>query len=251
MRQSFSILFLTLFFASSFQLFAQNSIQKVDPPNWWIGMKYNQVQLLVYGENMGDLKASIDYEGVDLEQSITVANNNYLFLNVKISESAQAGEVKINFSKNGKVQETYAWPLLARSGNPIQGFDNSDAIYLITPDRFANGNPSNDEVEGMREKLDRSNKGGRHGGDLEGIRQNLDYIKDMGFTAVWLNPVLENDMKVYSYHGYSTTDFYQVDKRYGSNADYQAFAKETHQKGLSPYHGYDCQSLWFISLVDE
>ncbi|RMG81389.1 MAG: alpha-amlyase, partial [Bacteroidetes bacterium] len=113
-----------------------------------------------------------------------------------------------------------------------QGFSNSDVLYLITPDRFANGDPDNDAVEGMLELPDRANKGGRHGGDIAGIRQHLDYIADLGFTAIWLNPVLENNMKTYSYHGYSTTDYYRVDPRFGTNEDYRQLALDARRKGI-------------------
>lgn len=197
-------------------------------------MKTNSIQLLIYGENIGDLEARIDYTGVSLDKSIKVESKNYLFLDLTISEDAKAGDVPITFSKEDQPTETYTWSLKTREAgrDQLKGFDNSDAIYLITPDRFANGDPTNDDVKGMREKADRKFKGGRHGGDLEGIRQNLDYIQGLGFTAIWLNPVLENDMKDFSYHGYATTDFYKVDSRFGSNAFYKQVADEARAKGL-------------------
>lgn len=213
---------------------AQSPIKRVEPTNWWVGMKHNKIQLLVYGQNIAHLQAKIDYPGVSITRTIGVDNPNYLFLNLSIAATTKAGTVNIDFSKNGQKITSHAYPLLERDAirSNIDGFDASDAIYLITPDRFANGNPKNDNVKGMREQIDRKDKGGRHGGDIEGIRKNLDYIKDLGFTAVWLNPLLENDMEEYSYHGYSTTDFYKVDSRYGSNKEYQALADEARKKGL-------------------
>lgn len=225
---------LLLFSFSTFITQAQNTVQRIEPPNWWAGMHHNEIQLLVYGENVADLKPSLDYPDVSLEQVIQVQNPNYLFLNIHIGATAKAGALNINFSKNGETVESHSWSLQERQENRInlEGFDASDAIYLITPDRFANGDESNDSLEGLKEKANRSNKGGRHGGDIEGLRQNLDYIKDLGFTAFWLNPLLENDMEEYSYHGYSTTDYYKVDPRFGSNEDYLKLTEEARSKGL-------------------
>jgi glycosidase len=215
-------------------LFSQTTIQRVEPPNWWVGMKLNKVQLLVYGEDIGDLQASISYAGLSLDQTLKVQSNNYLFLDLTISEQAQPGEVEIRFSEGDEVKATHQWSLLTREAgrDELKGFDNSDAIYLITPDRFANGDLENDDVKGMREKSSRKDKGSRHGGDIDGIRQNLPYIKDHGFTAIWLNPVLENDMKNFSYHGYACTDFYQVDRRFGSNKSYKQMVDEARSLGL-------------------
>lgn len=222
-----------LFVLGQCTLFAQQ-IARIEPPNWWAGMKSDQVQLLIHGNKIGDFNPTIDYPGVRLERVIKVENANYLFLDLKLSATVKPGTVPINFSQNGKLVETHNWPLWQREGpgTAIKGFDNTDVLYLITPDRFANGDAGNDAVAGMRENPNRSFKGGRHGGDIEGIRQHLDYIKDMGFTAIWLNPVLENDMQEYSYHGYSTTDFYKVDPRFGSNESYRQLAAEGRSKGV-------------------
>ncbi|MEK7258011.1 MAG: glycoside hydrolase family 13 protein [Bacteroidota bacterium] len=217
-----------------FQLYSQNKIAHIEPPNWWVGMKNPKVQLLLHGSKIGDFNPSIDYPGVRIERVTKVENPNYLFVDLRIGSEAKAGAVKINFTQAGKPVESHTWQLLQREPGAAErkGFDNSDVLYLITPDRFANGDPKNDEVSGLREKLNRSNPGGRHGGDIEGIRTHLDYISDMGFTAVWLNPVLENDMQSYSYHGYSTTDFYKVDPRFGTNEAYRQLAKEANAKGI-------------------
>ncbi len=219
---------------SSQNLFAQSKIERVEPPNWWVDMKNPNLQLLVYGDNMGDLNPSIDYAGVELVQVRKVKNENYLFLDLVISETAQAGKFPITFKHHDEVVATHTYTLFPREKGAaeLQGFNNEDVMYLITPDRFANGDPTNDNVAGMQEKVDRANKGGRHGGDIEGIRKSLDYLADMGFTSIWLNPLLENDMEVYSYHGYSTTDFYKVDPRFGSNEAYRQLSKEAKSKGI-------------------
>ena len=215
-------------------LFSQKKIDRIEPPNWWIGMKNPNLQLMVYGKEIGRLQPSISYAGVSIQQVVKVKNQNYLFLDLNITEDAKAGSFQINFSDKGKIVESKNYKLKARTTAPedIKGFDNSDVLYLITPDRFANGDPSNDNISGYKEIADRSNKGGRHGGDIEGIRKHLDYIADMGFTAIWLNPTLENDQPEYSYHGYAATDFYKVDERFGSNETYRNFVAEAGQKGI-------------------
>ncbi|MEM9821465.1 MAG: alpha-amylase family glycosyl hydrolase, partial [Bacteroidota bacterium] len=225
-------LFFALFLFPIF-LYAQ-SIQRVDPPNWWIDMEHQQIQLLVYGPEVGDLRVELDYPGVHLQATTQMPNRNYLFLDINITEKAKPGDLRLQFYQGDQLVQNHAFPLLSRDPvrSNIQGFDAADAIYLITPDRFVNGDAQNDQVADLQEKNDRSLKGGRHGGDISGIRKSLDYIKDMGFTAVWLNPLLENDMETYSYHGYSTTDFYRVDARFGSNEEYQALADEGRSKGL-------------------
>ncbi len=213
---------------------AQSRIQRVEPPHWWVGMKSPKLELLVYGTNISGLDPRLDYPGVRLERVIRVPGRNYLFLDLHITPDARAGTLELHFYDDDRLLETLPYELQTRRPphERSPGFDNADVLYLITPDRFANGDPSNDEVPGMQEKPDRNNKDGRHGGDIAGIRRHLDYIADLGFTAVWLNPVLENDQPRYSYHGYSTTDFYRVDPRFGTNEDYRALADEARRKGI-------------------
>ena len=193
-------------------------------------MKWSTVQFMIYGTDLTSVVPSVEYEGVEIKRVSSLTNPNYIFVDVAISPDAKPGRVDINLGAAGKAD----FMLMDREESRInlKGFDNSDAIYLITPDRFANGDPTNDNVRGMKEQADRDDKCGRHGGDIAGIIQNLDYIKNMGFTSVWLNPVLENNMTQVSYHGYSTTDFYQVDPRYGSNEEYRNLAEEARSKGM-------------------
>lgn len=226
-------LFLLIIYSFS-AAFAQGKITRVEPPNWWIGMKNPRVELLVYGEKIGDWNPTINYAGVQIEKVIKVPNANYLFIDLLISADAKQGKVSIQFMQGGKMMATHQWELWQRDKGAAdrKGFSASDVLYLITPDRFANGDPGNDAVAGMREKPNRALKGGRHGGDIEGIRQHLGYIGDMGFTAIWINPVLENDMPEYSYHGYATTDFYKVDPRFGSNESYRQLCHEANAQGI-------------------
>jgi neopullulanase len=209
------------------------NLKRVEPMFWWAGMKNPQLQLLVYGEEIGTTRVLVEYPGVTLKSVSQVENPNYLFVDLHI-EGAQPGQFPIRFVKNGETVAEYSYELKARKPGSAErkGFGPADALYLIMPDRFANGNPDNDFVEGMKEKPNRSNKGGRHGGDIQGLVDNLDYIANMGFTAIWLNPLLENDQPSYSYHGYSTTDFFKVDARYGTNEEYRDFALKASEKGI-------------------
>lgn len=227
------ILFISIFLYSS--LFGQDiQLTRIDPPSWWIGMKNKEVQLMVYGKNIAETKPSFNYPGVVLKEIIQTGNPNYLFLNLEIGENALAGTISINFVQGKKTKATYAFRLNDRKNDPklFQGFDNSDVIYLLMPDRFANGDTTNDNVAGMLEKADRTDPLGRHGGDIKGIVDNLDYFENLGVTALWINPLQENNMPKQSYHGYAITDYYKTDARYGSNEDYKNLVEQAHKKGL-------------------
>ncbi|MGJ5642552.1 glycoside hydrolase family 13 protein [Formosa sp. S-31] len=225
--------FLVLFLLFNLAMHAQ--INHVEPPNWWVGFKTSELQILVNGPEIGETSPEINYPGVSITKVHQAKSKNYLFIDLKIASSAKSGTFDIVFkSKKGKNQ-VYAYQLKSRekASKDYVGFNSSDAIYLITPDRFANGNPSNDVDVNMNEKvLDRSNDYGRHGGDIRGIINHLDYIHDLGFTAIWPTPVLTNDMPESSYHGYAMTDFYQVDPRFGTLEEYQELSHEMYERGL-------------------
>ncbi len=227
-------LLLFFIFISSLLTAKDININRVDPPFWWTGMKNHHLQLLIHGNHIAETSPVIDYPGVKLDSVVHVQSSNYLFLNLTITETALPGTVNINFLKGKKHVVTLPYQLKPRDkslGNH-KGFDASDIIYLLMPDRFANGDTTNDNVKGMLEKADRKNPDGRHGGDIKGIEQHLDYIAGLGATAVWINPLMENNMPAYSYHGYAMTDFYKVDPRFGSNNDYKKMVREAHKKGL-------------------
>lgn len=206
---------------------------KVEPAFWWSGMKNPEVQLMVYGKDIAGYRPTIEYPGVMVKSSVTLESPNYLLIYLDVA-NAQPGTFDIKFTKDKK-NFIYPYELKARKAGAadVKGFDASDVLYLIMPDRFANGNPQNDNIP-MRTKykVDRKNPNARHGGDLAGIEKHLDYIEDLGVTAIWLNPVLENDMEGGSYHGYATTDYYQVDRRFGTNEEYVKLIDQTHQKGM-------------------
>ncbi len=215
-------------------IFGQGNI-RVEPPNWWSGMVHNEVEIMFYGADIGTYDLTLeDYIGIQLKAVARPSNPNYIFATIIIENGTLPGNLKFVLSKKGTSPKTVPYPILKRKPeqDQIQGFDSSDAIYLITPDRFANGNPMNDSVGEMKEKAERTNVNGRHGGDIAGISAHLDYIKDLGFTALWSNPLLENNMKEYSYHGYATTDFYRVDPRFGDNKSFKALCTKAKQKGL-------------------
>jgi glycosidase len=214
--------------------FAQN-IERVEPPFWWTQMQNPQLQIMLYGEQLGLLQAEINHEGVSISKALSPANLNYLFLYVNIAPHTEAGSFTIDLKdENGTINCSYNYELRTRKKDSAQrrAYDNADVMYLITPDRFSKGNPGNDNVVEMVELANRENKWGRHGGDIQGIINSLDYLSDMGFTAIWLNPILENNQEEYSYHGYSTTDYYRVDPRFGSNEEYRELSRIAHNKGI-------------------
>jgi glycosidase len=229
-----SLLVIALLFWSGIYGAANYKINHLEPPFWWTGMKSPHLQLLIHGEGISDLSPELDFPGVTLLEITRVQNPNYLFVNLYIRPEADPGSFDIQFKKGDETVISYNYKLKEREpGSAMrQGFNQSDALYLISPDRFANGNPSNDQVEYLAEKPNRSFPGGRHGGDIRGIIDHLDYIDEMGFTSIWLNPLLENDMEEYSYHGYSTTDFYNVDARFGSNQEYLELSDAASDKGI-------------------
>lgn len=213
--------------------------ERVEPPFWWTGLKADQVQLMVYGEEAGLTRPSVDHPHVTLDRVITLENPDYIFLDLTIGEEAEPGTMDITFRHdNGEWSHSYELKARRNNQDRHQGFDPADMIYLIMPDRFANGNPSISEIEGMYEGVDRDEPFGRHGGDIQGIIDNLDHIRNLGMTALWLNPILENDMPYdYSrdigfYHGYAATDLYRVDRRFGSNEKFVELVDRAHDNGL-------------------
>ncbi|WP_299602292.1 glycoside hydrolase family 13 protein [uncultured Aquimarina sp.] len=208
-------------------------LDHVEPPFWWVDMVNPDVQLLIHGKNVADYDVLISNKNVELRSVNKVANKNYLFLNLTISKKATPGDVIIKF-KNGKENFEYAYELKPKPQRVHNGqaVTSEDVIYLITPDRFANGDITNDSTDETLEKVDRDNENGRHGGDLQGVLDNLTYIEELGATTLWLNPVLENDQPAYSYHGYGISDFYKTDTRFGSNEDYKKIVDVSHKKGM-------------------
>ncbi|WP_029035939.1 glycoside hydrolase family 13 protein [Salinimicrobium xinjiangense] len=219
-----------LMFVVSFSLTAQ--IDRVEPPFWWSDMNLSEVQVMFYGKNIAEYQVSAPKEMV-ISNIRKTENPNYVFVTVQ-TEGLDPGNYDIRFSKKGKKSFSHSYELKKRDeGSALrEGFNSSDAIYLIMPDRFANGNPANDSHPQLQEKADRSKPGGRHGGDIEGVIQNLDYLEDLGVTAIWSTPLLEDDDPAYSYHTYAQSDVYRIDPRYGTNEDYRRLANEMHKRDM-------------------
>ena len=218
---------------SSMTMQAATKIDHIEPENWYVGMKNSSLQLMVYGKNIRDSRVSVDYPGVKIDSLVRLDSPNYLFVYLNLS-GAKPGDMVLNI--DGKKVN---YPLKARtmSGDKRIGFDNSDVLYMLMPDRFASGRNITKPMKGLNPYVvDRSKPSLRHGGDLEGVRQHLDYFNQLGVTALWFTPVLENNLpdmnSQSSYHGYATTNYYRVDPRFGTNEDYARLVAEAHAKGL-------------------
>jgi len=213
--------------------FAQNlSVEKVEPSNWWIGMKLNKIQLMIYGSNLKNFSASFDERKIKVLKTHQLENSNYAFIDIEIPNNlpAKVYKLKLN-SSNQTVSIDFPIYKREKTKNMFQGFNQTDAIYLIMPDRFVNGDVSNDSIAGYSDSMQKIQYQGRAGGDLQGVINKLDYIKELGFTAIWLTPIVENNT-FRSYHGYAATDFYKVDPRLGTNELYKKLVEEAHKRNM-------------------
>lgn len=228
---------LALSLLATFAANAAVNIDRVEPTNWYAGMKNPSLQLMVYGKGIKQANVSTDYAGVKVDSVVRLDSPDYLLVYLNL-QGAQPGTMKLNFEQGGKKKQVnYEIKRRDMPGEARQGFTNADVLYMLMPDRFADGNVKNNVVKGMLDqRCVRTEPSLRHGGDLEGIRQHLDYFNELGVTTLWFTPVLENDMPGggghSSYHGYATTDYYKVDPRFGTNEDYRRLVDEAHQKGL-------------------
>ncbi|SEM46981.1 Glycosidase [Chitinophaga rupis] len=233
MKQLFLIvvLFLSVTTSSNAQL---PPLERIEPAFWWAGMQQPFLQLIVHGNKIAERNVQLEYPGVTLKQVHKVENPNYLFVDLDITAAAKPGTFKLRFTKPGAREISYSYELKARNhATKAQGITNKDLVYLIMPDRFANGDKSNDIVKSMQQTtLNRDSMYYRHGGDLQGIIDHLDYLQDLGITTLWLNPVLENDQPSASYHGYAATENYRIDRRYGNNELYKKLTDELHKRGM-------------------
>ena len=208
-------------------------VTRVEPLSWWTGMKM-PLQLMIQGQDISLYDVAVEGgKGVEVEKVNKADSPNYLFVDVKIDADAQPGTYYIVFSKDGQSFK-YPYEIAARREGSAErtSFTTADMIYLIMPDRFANGDPSNDSVEGMPDKADRSKPFGRHGGDIQGIIDHLDYISELGATAIWCTPLIEDNLPVTTYHGYACTDYYHIDARFGSNDLFREYVSKAHEKDL-------------------
>ncbi len=228
MKQHLKIFILLLLFTSFL------TAQKVEPPNWWVGMKNPKLQLMVYGKNIHNLNVNISDKNIILDSITKTENPNYLFLNLDLSKVKSSKVFDIAFQKGENKVFNILYELKQREKNSANrnSFDSSDVIYLIMPDRFSNGDHKNDSHKDVVEKANRKDKSGRHGGDIQGVINNLDYLDNLGITALWSTPLLEDNEPVYSYHTYAQSDYYKIDPRYGTNEDYKRLADEMHKRDM-------------------
>ena len=223
--------------ASTLTAGAAQKIDRIEPANWYAGMKNPTLQLMVYGKNIRSAEVTTDYPGARIDSLVRLDSPNYLFVYLNVGE-AQPGTMTLRFrSKAGKIDVRYELRQRDKRGEDRHGFTNADVLYMLMPDRFACGHPDRGPVKGLNAyTVDRSKPSLRHGGDLEGIRQHLDYFTDLGVTALWFTPVLENNSPDNgghsTYHGYATTDYYRVDPRFGTNEEYRQLIADAHAKGL-------------------
>jgi neopullulanase len=233
MKRIISICIILVF---TIQSFAQQT--NLYPTNWWVGMKWNKVQILVYNHNKNFKAADvkINYAGVTVNKVTKLENEKYLAVDVTVAPTAKAGIVPVVIL-NGKETETVSWPLAERrKGNGkqfAQGVRSEDLVYLLMPDRFSNGDESNDKIAGLRDQsLNRDSMYHRHGGDMQGVANHLDYLKELGVTTLWMTPVLENDMPNRTEHGYAATNHYKIEERFGGAKAYKNLSNELHKRGM-------------------
>jgi len=217
------LLVVCMVFAFAKALTAQ-TIERIEPPFWWVGMEHAQVEIMLYGNNIA--AAGTITSDLKIVKERKTENPNYLFVTLETA-GKPPGNYKLTI---GKIRQNFELKKRDANARLRKGFDSSDAIYLIMPDRFANGDPSNDSISQLAEKVNRSDKGGRHGGDLQGVINHLDYLQDLGVTALWSTPLLEDE--AYSYHGYAQSDLYKIDARYGTNQDYKRLVSELHKRDM-------------------
>ncbi|MGB3544097.1 glycoside hydrolase family 13 protein, partial [Rubrivirga sp.] len=212
------------------------TVERVEPAFWWAGMTHPEHQILLYGEDVGSARVTlVPYDGVSLDAVTAVASPNYLFLSLTLEPGVQPGTLRFDLEGDGVQSLEYELRERTRApGSYAQGFSSEDVIYLMMPDRFANGDVSNDAVPGYLEGADRSNPNARHGGDFEGVRQRLDYLEDLGMTAIWFTPIFENNMtpEYGAYHGYAATDMYATDPRFGTTEEFTALVDDVHGRGM-------------------
>jgi hypothetical protein len=222
------------------------TLEKVEPAFWWKGMKNPELQILVYGKDIANQEIELS-DGVQIQAIQKVENPNYVFITVNTRE-INVPKFKINTKKGRKNTGSYTYELKQRNPDSAtrESYSSKDVMYLIMPDRFANGDAKNDSRPELTEKADRTLPNGRHGGDLRGIINNIDYIQNLGVTAVWLTPVNEDNEKVYSYHGYAQTDLYKIDSRYGTNEDYRELSRELNKRNMKLVMDY-VTNHWGIS----
>ena len=217
---------------------SNTKILRIEPPNWWENMKLETLQILMYGPDLASYQVNAS-SGINITEVTRTGNPNYLFVSVA-SATLKAGNYTFSLYKKGSedIVQNYTVEKRKKDSSLRKGFDTSDLIYLLMPDRFSNGDPTLDSHQDVTEKADRMNLGGRHGGDIKGIINHLDYLQELGITALWSTPLCEDNDPSYSYHGYAQSDVYKIDPRFGTNEDYKFLAEELHKRDIKLIHDY-------------
>jgi neopullulanase len=249
--RKYIVIALVLFKVLNINAKTQPLVQRLEPTFWWTDMHQSELQLMFYGPNISVSEFSINYPGVTVSHKELTENPNYVFLYLNVAKGTKAGKFNI-LLKNGKAKQTISYELKARrEGSEARpSFTEADAIYLLMPDRFVNGNPANDSIAGYHQGVNRKISGARHGGDIEGIISRIPYIADLGITTLWTTPLFENNDTAYSYHHYGCTDYYKIDPRLGKNEDYPRLSEACHSNGLKiiidvvPNHC--CSQHWWL-----
>ncbi len=208
---------------------------RIRPPFWWTEMERDTLQLLIYDKNIRGSGLEIRQPGIEVLEVASLESPNYVFATILITSETRPGRFPIMLTRNGEVFKTYLYELKPRVSIPgrVEAVTSDDLMYMIMPDRFANGDSSNDSFDDMLQSgIDRSKMYFRHGGDLQGVVDHLDYLVDLGVSALWMTPILENDQPYASYHGYAITDLYEIDRRFGSNSDYVALSSRCQSRGI-------------------
>lgn len=234
MNNKFFVFLLCVGFSVFAQIALAAGIERIEPPFWWAGMKSEKLQLMVHGKDISAYTPEINYPGVRVEAVTRLTSPNYSFIDLRLAPDVAPGTIQIGF-KRGAEKIEFAYNLFARDRNSAtrKSFSNADVILNFMPDRFSNGDPSNDNLPGFLDPLNRADdSAGRHGGDIKGIENHLDYIAGMGYTMLWPTPLTESNQAKYSYHGYAATNTYKIDPRYGSNADYKRLVDKARSKGM-------------------
>lgn len=210
------------------------NIKHIEPLSWWTNMQSNDLQIMVHGEGIGALTPEFSHAALTINHVHRPKNPNYLFIDVTLSDALKPGDYALDFYLDQRkvLTKQYRFNSRNRHSAAAQSFTPRDVIYLVTPDRFANGDQNNDQVAYLSEGVARNEKGGRHGGDIQGIINQLEYIAEMGFSQLWTNPMIENNQPSYSYHGYSATNFYKIDPRFGTNELYRQLSDKAQEKGI-------------------
>lgn len=226
-------IFLILISSSTFANKTQPWVQRLEPTFWWTEMKNPTLQLMLYGKEIANAEFKVDYSGVKIERKELTDNPNYVFLYLNIDKVTQAGKFNISILR-GKKKQILTYELKSRTPNSAEreSFTEADAVYLLMPDRFVNGNTANDSVKGYLQGVNRNISGARHGGDIDGIISKIPYLHDLGITALWTTPLFENNDTQYSYHHYGCTDYYKIDPRFGRNEDYLRLANTCHSNEI-------------------